>query len=360
MIMRIIINHSDVCHRREEQIPLIQMKKYVSFVSCFAMLGMVLTACGGKDEATGTSVATVNPSASQSASTAASASPASTQAASTTRTIQYLGKEYKIAGASPKIIVASFEAMEDAAVLGVKPVGTVTDGVKVPDYMAKAMEGAADVGNRQQPSAEAILKLKPDVILGSSKFQPAVVEQMEKIAPMLPVSHIATNWSANLKMLAEITGKEEQAKQILSKYEADVKAAKEKLTALRDKKVMMIRIRTGNINLYPADVYFNPSLYADLGLTVPEEIKSIKAQEIVALEKFAEMNPDYLFVQFAEGENKDQPKAMEDLQKNPIWKTIKAVKNNKVFVNSIDPYAQGGTSWSKINFLDTAVKKLTE
>jgi iron complex transport system substrate-binding protein len=107
------------------------------------------------------------------------------------------------------------------------------------------------------------------------------------------------------------------------------------------------------------DVFFNPSLYTDLGLTAQEEVKNAKAQETISLEKFSEMNPDYLFVQFSEDENKDQPKALEDLQNNPIWQSFNAVKNNKVFVNVVDPLAQDGTAWSKINFLKDAVEKLS-
>jgi iron complex transport system substrate-binding protein len=37
---------------------------------------------------------------------------------------------------------------------------------------------------------------------------------------------------------------------------------------------------------------------------------------------------------------------------------VNAVKNNHVFVNAIDPLAQGGTAWSKVRFLDTAIENL--
>ncbi|MDZ5010999.1 iron-uptake system-binding protein, partial [Clostridium perfringens] len=37
---------------------------------------------------------------------------------------------------------------------------------------------------------------------------------------------------------------------------------------------------------------------------------------------------------------------------------IEASKNNKVFVNTIDPLAQGGTAWSKVRFLDAVVDNL--
>jgi iron complex transport system substrate-binding protein len=227
--------------------------------------------------------------------------------------------------------------------------------------MEKAMEGAADVGDRMQPSAETILKLKADVILGSSKFRPAVAEQLGKVAPLVPVSHISTNWEANLLMLGQLTGKEAKAKEILDKYKQDAEEAQQKLKPIwGNKKVLMVRIRTGNLYVYPADVYFNPSLYADLGAKVPEELNTVKAQEAVSLEKLADMNPDYLFVQFSEGENKDQPQALADLEKNPIWSSINAVKNGKTFVNIVDPNAQGGTSWSKLAFLEAVMNRLSQ
>ncbi|MDI5790740.1 hypothetical protein PO124_26970 [Bacillus licheniformis] len=43
----------------------------------------------------------------------------------------------------------------------------------------------------------------------------------------MPVSHVSSNWKDNLKLLAELTGKEDKAKQIISDYEADLKEAKQ-------------------------------------------------------------------------------------------------------------------------------------
>ncbi len=65
-----------------------------------------------------------------------------------------------------------------------------------------------------------------------------------------------------------------------------------------------------------------------------------------------------IFLQFEDSENKDTPKALEELQKNPIFTSLKAAQNNQVFVNTIEPLAQGGTAWSKVKFLDAAAEKL--
>lgn len=212
-----------------------------------------------------------------------------------------------------------------------------------------------------EPNLEKILELKPDVILASTKFPDKVVKKLDNIATTIPVSHVSSNWKDNLKLLAELTGKEDKAKQIISDYEADLKEAKTKLEkTAKDTKALVVRIRKGNIFIYPEDVFFNSTLYGELGFTAPKEVKAAKAQELVSLEKLSEMNPDYMFVQFSDDENADNPNALKDLEKNPIWKSISAVKNDRVFVNAVDPLAQGGTAWSKVEFLKAAAEKLAQ
>ena len=275
--------------------------------------------------------------------------------------ITYLGKEYTVPAKVKKIVTASLESMEDAAVLGIKPVGAITVGGKLPDYLAKDLEGAKSVGEKMQPDFETLLQLKPDVITSSSKFPPETAEKFARVAPTFPVSHVSTNWEENLKLMGELSGKKDKAEKIIKDYKADAAKAKGKIgDNLKDKKVLVARLRAGSLYLYPEGVYFNPVIYKDLGLTVPEEIKAVKAQEAISLEKLAESNPDYIFLQFEASENKDKPKALEELESNPIWQSIKAVKDKKVFVNSVDPMAQGGTAWSKTAFLKEAEKNLSK
>lgn len=276
------------------------------------------------------------------------------------KAITYLNKEYTVPEKVTKIATASLESMEDAAILGVKPVGAITYAGELPQYLAKELQGAESIGEKMQPNYETLLGLKPDVILGSTKFPPDVAKQLNKVAPMLPVSHVAANWENNLRLMAELTGKEDQADKIIKQYQEDTAKLKEKIQgALKDKKVVVARVRGGSIYLYPQDVYFNHVLYTDLGLTVPEEIKSVKTQEMISLEKFAEMNPDYIFLQFSASENAQNPKSLENLQRNPIWQSTQAEKNKKVFINVVNPLAQGGTAWSKNAFLKAAEKHLS-
>jgi iron complex transport system substrate-binding protein len=327
------------------------MKKNILILTLSTLLLVGAVGCSKKDSASQTTN-----------STKEETTQTSTKEDAVDKKLSYLGKDYTLPGKNSKMVITgSLEAMEDALLLGVKPTGAMTVGGKFPEMFKSITTGVTPIGEKSQPNVETILSINPGIILGSTKFPAETLDKLNKVATTIPVSHIATDWEANLLLVGQMTGKEEDAKKIIQRYKDDAKAAKDKFaTSLKDKKVIAIRIRAGNISIYPANVFFNPVLYSDLGLTVPEPVKASKAQETLSLEKFSELNPDYIFVQFSEEENADKPKALEELQSNPIWKSINAVKAGKVFVNTVDPIAQGGTAWSKSNFLKAAVSKLSE
>ncbi|WP_202113498.1 ABC transporter substrate-binding protein [Paenibacillus sp. MMS18-CY102] len=279
-------------------------------------------------------------------------------AAASTKVINYNGAKYTVPIRTVKIvIVGSFEAMEDALVLNFKPLGAPQVGGKFPAIFSSITSGVTGIGEKTQPNFETILKLHPDIILSSTKFPEETNKKLAKIATTIPVSHVSSDWEDNLTLLANLTGIKAKATQAITQYKNSLADAKLKLSSkLKGKSAVALRIRTGNLFIYQQDLFFNPSLYADLGAPVPSIISKAKAQEEISLEKFAGTNPDYIFLQFSADENVDQPKALENLKKNPIWKSLKAVKNGNVFINLVDPLAQGGTAYSKINFLN-ALKK---
>ena len=274
--------------------------------------------------------------------------------------INYLGQEYNFEGQAEKVVLASLEGMEDAAALGIDAVGVLEVAGTVPTYLASDFKSDVTlVGDKKTPNAEVILGLDPDVIVGTSKWGDETFAQLNKIAVTLPYSHISANWKDNLTALGEITGKTEEANKLISDYEAKANEAKEKVSKEHaDSTVLVIRVRAGLMNIYPADVYLNPVLYTDLGLKVPEVLNEAKAQAELTIETLSEINPDAIFLQFETSENKDNQTALDDLLANPIFQSLDAAKNEKVFVNTVEPLAQGGTAWSKVRFLDAVVDNL--
>ncbi|WP_224768166.1 ABC transporter substrate-binding protein [Metabacillus idriensis] len=280
-----------------------------------------------------------------------------------TRTVTYLDKEYILPADAKRIVIAgSMEAMEDALVLNVKPIGASTVAGSFPDRFEKITAETDPIGEKIEPNLETILKLKPDVILGSTKFPDEKMMELEKIAPTIRISHLSSDWEANLTFMGELTGKKQLAEKEIKKYSQQLEATKKKFdgTSLAEKNVLAVRLRSGKLFIYPENVYVNSVLYEDLGLPVPAELKDVKAQQQISIEGLAEMDPDYLFVQFSADENGKTDQALEELKANPVINNIKAIKENHVFVNVIDPLAEGGPAWSRIKFLDKALSSLTE
>jgi len=323
------------------------MKKHWGFATA-TILALALAGCGSTEEVNKEEKTKVEE---QTAS--------ETEVKEEPQKISYLGVEYTVPGEVKNIVTASLESMEDAAMLGIKPVGALQVAGALPEYLAADLDGAALIGDKREPNAEGILALDPDVIVGTSKWGDDVMEKLNKIQTTIPYSHISTNWKENLLVLAQLGDKEDDAKKIIADYETKVAESQVKSAEqLKDKTILIIRVRGGLMNIYPAGVYLNPVLYEDLGAPVPDVVTAAEAQAELSLETLAEVNPDAIFLQFETSENADTPKALEELQANPIFQSLKATQNDQVFVNAIDPLAQGGTAWSKVKFLDVAAEKL--
>ncbi|ENH98138.1 ABC transporter substrate-binding protein [Gracilibacillus halophilus YIM-C55.5] len=272
---------------------------------------------------------------------------------SETHTIRYLDEEYEVPQDPSIVITGSFEAMEDALLLGVEPIGAITVGGKFPEIFSDIVGNAESIGEKRQPNTEKILELNPDVILSTTKFPEDVSAKLNEITTVIPVSHISTNWKENLLLMGQLSGETEKAEQSLADYETQLTELTEKMSDdVQNKKVVVVRIRSGNIMIYSPDTAFNPVLYEDLGLHLPNVIEQAEVQEAISLEKFSELNPDHIFVQYAESENPDNSNALTNLEENPIWQSLKAVQNDHVYVNAAHPLAQGGTAWSKQEFLN--------
>lgn len=328
------------------------MKNKLFLTAIIAIFMLLATACGNGGESA------PKTSSKEASTQAKEESPKKEE----TRTITYLGKEYTIPMEVKNIVITgAMEAMEDSVLLDVKPVGAMTIGGKFPEVFSSIVENAEPIGEKSQPDFETILKLKPDVILASTKFPDEVIQKLEKIGTTIRYSHIATDWEENVKFLGELTGKQEDATAEIEKYSSDLQSAKEKLKeTVEGKKVLAVRIRGGNLFIYPETVFVNPLLYSDLGLSGVQEVQAAKAQEQISVEKLAEINPDYLFIQFENNENAQAPNALKDLQQNLILNKTNAFKDDHVFVNVIDPLSEGGPALSRINFLKEAVSALTK
>ncbi|MBH5318748.1 ABC transporter substrate-binding protein [Paenibacillus sp. GSMTC-2017] len=207
---------------------------------------------------------------------------------STVRTISYLGESYTIPAEPKRILfLSAFELMEDAVLMGYEPYAASAIGDKqepFPGFFGKVTTHTIPLLAESADSMEYVLELAPDLILSTDMETTAVLEKLNKVAITIPTSHHGPNWEINLELLGELIGEQEKAKQLIADYKKDKIEIAARLSQLNDQNVVSIRIRGGEMMIYPEDLFLNDVLYGEIGLTVPDLIKDIKQQTVISLE----------------------------------------------------------------------------
>ncbi|RXZ84855.1 iron-uptake system-binding protein [Paenibacillaceae bacterium] len=279
------------------------------------------------------------------------------------RTITYLGTDYEVPAAPQKILfMSAFESMEDAVVLGVEPYASSAigdDDDPFPGFYGTVMRSTIPLLGTTEETLEYLLDLSPDLIIGTDMETATVHERLSKIAPTIPVSHFGPDWQNNLELLAELTGKQEQARTVIADYEKSREEARQLVASLdQNTEVLAIRVRGQQMMIYPEDVFLNDVLYEQLGFKVPGLIQKTGQQEVLSLEGLSQMNPDYILLQYDLYENGGSMAALDELQNSPVWQGLDAAKNSRAYVNAVDPLVSGGgTANGKIAITRAVLEK---
>lgn len=207
-------------------------------------------------------------------------------------------------------------------------------------------------------SPEALLAQQPDLIMLDGGVDQAGYETYAKIAPTyrLPES-VLQDSKQILLAVADALGMADKGREVLAKYESTVADDKAKLQkAIGDETVAVVRLNGGEktLALFGVKNRFVGSLYSELGLTPHPMVGEMEEyQQIISEEGLADLDADHIFIFPANGEwdsaeNKEAAKILE----RPIWKSLKAVKNNHVYTVERSYWQSGGIQANLLKFAD--------
>ncbi|MFI5525376.1 ABC transporter substrate-binding protein [Streptomyces platensis] len=247
------------------------------------------------------------------------------------------GGDVKIPAKPQRVVVLDTGELDDVTTLGVKPVGAVSPHMKTeggfPKYLKDEIGGVKDVGPLLEPNLEKIAMLKPDLILSSKVRHEKIYDKLKAIAPTVFTETTGGPWKANLKVHAKALGLEKEADQKLKAYENRAKALGEAIKKKNHGKMpsaSVVRFVAGPTRLYQKSSYSGVVL-DDIGLARPKSQSStdpVKTMLDVSPEQIDKADADLVFVTVADDPDKTQQK---DVTSNPVWKDLKAVKDDKVF-----------------------------
>ncbi|MEM9265632.1 MAG: iron-siderophore ABC transporter substrate-binding protein [Cyanobacteria bacterium P01_F01_bin.13] len=232
---------------------------------------------------------------------------------------------------SPKrVVVLDYAPLDAALALNVRPVGRA-DALISPIY-PEVIHDIPSVGRGSQPNLETILKLKPDLILGSTVGTDAYYYQrLSSIAPTLLTRGNGRfgDWQEYFLFNAEALGELEQAEKLLTTYHRRVEALKSKLDQVpQNTRVSVMTRWSGGILAYTSSS-FSGEVLQDLGFernlfqdTSDDYALKLSKEELTAIDG------DVLFLMY-NPDSKDSI-AMEDFVSDPLWSMLNAVRQGVV------------------------------
>lgn len=289
-------------------------------------LSLLLAACGGAGNNN------------EAAANEEGGSPAATaqEAAEGTRAYtDALGKQVEIPAQPKRAVIITYGGY--LLPLGLKPVGADQGTL---DQYPEDMADVANIG-RGLGTEEAILALKPDLIIVPDYFDPTTYAGYQKIAPTIAVAWGGDPDVVNtLRTMGDIMNRKAEAEAWIAKFE-------EKLQRIRDQIDVKIAAGTtattfifyeGEFLIGGEGGTLGKLIYKDYGFEMPEDLKQFKdGGTALSVEAFVAQPAEYFFTQMTD----EEMVALQEKFKEPLYQAIPAVKNNRIINVSRDKWNYG-------------------
>ncbi|MDF2714109.1 MAG: hypothetical protein K0R28_1034 [Paenibacillus sp.] len=291
------------------------------------VLVVLVSACGGAHSSKGSEGAS---QAGQEQAGSTTEQPKA-EAKPKTRKVQTEKGEVEIPTEPKRIVALYYHHMLLA--LNEKPVGANLTWWGGSPFLKQQESGIKDVGG--PPSFEVVAGLEPDLIIMNTN-NAKEYEQFAKIAPSVLIPYDA-NRSAydDARLVAELIGKPQVADQLAARFDQKASAARKTLADKigEGKKAAIVRAdgKGDSFSIF-GDNYGRGGwpVYRGLKFVMTDKMKEAVAsgKQIVqqlSLEQLSEYvgDADYLFLS-------DEGEGTEQLKATSVWKSLPAVKNDKV------------------------------
>ncbi|WP_342551637.1 ABC transporter substrate-binding protein [Paenibacillus sp. FSL R7-0652] len=250
--------------------------------------------------------------------------------------------------ASPKRVVGlSVVYPELLYALGVVPVAVQNYHEEFPKYLQEPFANTVKMGIAKTPDFEMILAADPDLIIAPAWWSKKDYDQLSRIAPtvLLPQRE---EWPDELQDIAAVLGKEQEAKQVMADLKQHEKEGSDKLyNLIGEETVLYVRIMEKEIILNGPNLSRGAFIHKRLGLKPVNNFPEGEASLSISMEVLPEYDADHLIIQLDDEENSEIKKKYEELLSTSIWKNLKAVKQNHV-------YLVGGKEWFNLGMAPMA------
>ncbi|MFF2889594.1 AraC family transcriptional regulator [Paenibacillus sp. NPDC057967] len=277
-----------------------------------------------------------------------------TSASVETRTIKATNGDVEVPALAQRVAAPSY--LGTLLALGVKPIASESLLMESP-YLEGMLSGITVMGE----SLEVLLDLEPDLIVTHSA-QAETVDRFSLIAPTVAMPYNSfASIQEEMRYFGDLLGKQETAEQWIERFESQTGELRDAVQAVLDEgeTVSVMQEYDGTAFLFgPKAGRGGRIMYEILGANPPSNIPDYMLDGSYfefSLEMLPEYTGDYLIL--------TTYSTLEELQADPIWGNLPAVRNGKVYIWNEnqswyrDPIAVEGQINSLAAWIKEAAKK---
>lgn len=283
----------------------------------------------------------------------------------TTRVVKDAYGDVRIPTHPKNMLVLNSNYAENLIEIGVVPnMVTLVKEVE-PEYRPKLFDNnkvKMIPVQQYEENIEIILEAAPDLIIADNGAIDA--KRYEALSQVAPTVAVDAGGAIDdfVPVLGKLFNKEKEAEAALQKFRAKIEETKEKLhNAIGDEKILVLRVEQKQYRVLGTEKGSPGSdiLYHKLGLNIPTKIKDNQDWFTpISLEVLPELDADHIFVEKRQMQNYSSEQSMKDLENNPLWKTMSAVKKGNVYPLKTADFVVGEGLIGTPLFLDYLVEKL--
>ncbi len=330
------------------------MKNWKLLIVVIAMLLLVLTACGSKEE--------VSEEANNSAETTTETETATEEASAFPVTIKSTVEGYEdvtFEKAPEKIVVFDYGFLDTLDALGVD-VMAVAKG-NFPEHLTKyADDKYLNAGGLKEPLLEDIAAMEPDAIFISGR-QGDFYDQLSEIAPTVFVGTDSSNYyesfKASVNIAAQLFDKQEEADAKLAEIE---KALEEVKAVAANNGKALVTLYNETLSAYgPGDGSRYGHVHSVYGFAPADEtLENSTHGAKLSYEQVLEINPDVLFVIDRVAATGGESNIKEAIENDIINKTTAAQNGKIVYLDGALWYLSGGGLQSELLKIQEIIEEL--
>jgi iron complex transport system substrate-binding protein len=234
------------------------------------------------------------------------------------------------------VVLDSSFLLDPLLALDINPIGIATCTYCISsDSLGDLLSKISIVGHWEHPSLEKILSLKPDLIIGHI-WQRSFYPLLSAIAPTVLIdTDSEVDFKKNLKYLAELLDKNSRAEEVLAEYNERIQNFRQQLgESLKTKTVSIVHLfSSSSMAVYGSDIVPYAQIMNNAGIQFIPAYKTLQGYLGISIETLPDWDADILFIVILHERDSKNLKSLSFLEQ-PIWSTLKAVKNNQVHVVS--------------------------